>query len=373
MNRILPLLALSLIAVAVACSSSDKKDTPGAGPGTTPDGGGAADANGPAVIDTGNTSGGLPEYVGLNPIEGIGEVQSVMEPGMFTDGPVWSEQGQALYFATPLGEGGLFRMRADGKAIQVRAGVAAEGSQPIGNTVLPGTGEIVTAEAKRITKTTFEALLNAPSSVIAAGYDPASQPTATDPYAPPPPPPGDGTFDTLNDIVARKDGTLYVTDPGYFVPGGPAVNRIFRVSPNGGAAMIVDAFEDIPKPNGIALSPDEKTLYIGFTAPTTGTAPYIRKYVVNDDGSLGAFLKYVDLAPDSAPDGLAVDKGGNVYVATSAGIEVYKPSGEKWGNIAVPQLATGMTFGGADLTTLYITTQGTNIFQITTKVPGLSQ
>jgi len=366
MNRILPLLALSL--VAVACGSSDKTTATNTPPGEQP-----VDPNAPAVVDPGANGGGDAALAGINPIDGIGEVQSIIEPGTFTDGPVWSAQGGALYFSTPLGDGGLFRMLPDGRAIQVRAGVAAEGSQPIGNTILPGTGEIITAEAKRITKTTFEAVLNAPSSVITAGYDPASQPAATDPYAPPPPPPGDGTFDTLNDIVARKDGWLYATDPGYFQPGGPAVNRIFRVGPNGGAAMIVDAFEDIPKPNGIALSPDEKSLYIGFTAPTQGTVPNIRKYAVNDDGSLGAFTKFVDLSADSAPDGLAIDAGGNVYVATSAGIEVFKPTGEKWGNIAVPQLPTGMTFGGPEMKTLYITTQGTNIFQITTKLAGLAQ
>ncbi|MBX3227496.1 MAG: SMP-30/gluconolactonase/LRE family protein [Labilithrix sp.] len=367
MNRILPLLALTLF--AVACGSSDKKTATN---DQTPDGQQATNPDG-TPIDPDGLGGGDPALAGTNPIEGIGEVQAIMEPGTFTDGPVWSENGGALYFSTPLGDGGLYRMLPDGRAIEVRTGVALEGSQPIGNTVHPGTGEIITAEAKRITKTTFEAVLNAPASVITANYDPSSQPGQTDPYAPPPPPPGDGSFDTLNDVVARKDGTLYVTDPGYFVEGGPAVNRIFRVLPNGGPALIVDAFEDIPKPNGIALSPDEKILYVGFTAPTQGTVPYIRRYALNEDGSLAGFEKFIDLGAESAPDGLAVDLAGNVYVATTGGVEVFKPNGERWGGIAVPETPTGMTFGGPEMKTLYITTQGTHIFQITTNLAGLSQ
>lgn len=364
MNRILPLLALSLAVAACSNSTSTKKTASNnASSGGTDNGattGGATDGDGGVSSVDANT----------NPIDNVGQVSAVMETDQYSDGPTWSQQGGALYFTTPLGNGGLFRMLPDGRTIQTRVGDSTKGTQPIGTTVL-STGDIITAEAKDVTKTTSAAALNNPDSVVTAGYDPASNPASNDPYAPAPPPAGTGQFDTLNDVVARKDGTLYMTDPGYFVPGGPAVNRIFRTDTSG-HTFIVDAFEDIPHPNGIALSPDEKTLYVGFSSPS-GVAPYIRKYTVNDDGTLGAQTKFIDLGADAAPDGLGIDVAGNVYVCASDGIEVYKPTGEKWGIVAVPEIPTGVTFGGTDGKTLYITTQGSHIFQITTKLAGLAQ
>jgi gluconolactonase len=163
---------------------------------------------------------------------------------------------------------------------------------------------------------------------------------------------------------------MYMTDPGYF--GTPIANRIFRVA--NGQVTVVEAFEDVPRPNGIALSPDQKTLYVGFSAPGQGTIPFVRKYIVNDDGTLGEHAKFVDIGPeDSAPDGVEADQGGNVYVANKAGVSVFKSDGTKIGDIAVPDQPTGVAFGGKDLKTLYITTQGTKIYSVTINVPGIAQ
>ncbi len=364
MKRILPLLlVLSLGATAFGCKSkSDKDDNDNAGDPANP---GGEQPGGPGA--PGEPGGPTAEEANTNPTEGIEPAAPVLEAGAFTDGPVWHAGMGVVFFSTPLGEGALFRMLPDGRVLKVRDGVSTAGTQPIGNTV-NAAGEVITVEAKRIVRTPAE---GGDPILIAAQYtgvDP-QQPDPLDPNAPPPPA-GDGQFDTLNDVVARKDGTLYVTDPGYFAT--PVANRIYRIDP-AGVVQVVEAFDDVPRPNGIVLSPDEKTLYVGFAAPVQGTLPFIRKYIVNDDGTLGEWTKFVDIGPeDSSPDGLAIDKVGNVYVATKAGVEVYKPSGEKWGVIAVPEQPTGMTFGGEDLKTLFITTAGVKIWQVKMKLEGLS-
>lgn len=357
MKRILPLLIIvSLGATVFGCKgkSDDDKDSAGDNPGEQP---GASGTPGEPTA----------EEIRTNPTDGIEPAAPVLEAGAFTDGPVWHAGMGVVFFSTPLGEGALFRMLPDGRVLKVRDGVSTQGTQPIGNTV-NAAGEVVTVEAKRIVRQPAEGGLLTVVATSYTGVD-APPPDPLDPNAPPPAM-GNGQFDTLNDVVARKDGTLYVTDPGYFAT--PQANRIYRIDP-AGAVQVVEAFDDVPRPNGIVLSPDEKTLYVGFSMPVQGTLPFIRKYIVNDDGTLGEWTKFVDISPaDSTPDGLAVDKVGNIYVATKAGIEVYKASGEKWGAIPVPEKPTGMTFGGEDMKTLFVTTDGVKIWQLKMKLEGLS-
>jgi gluconolactonase len=365
MKCILPLmLVLSIGATAYGCkdkSDDDKKPGNPNGP-ERPGGPGSS----------GNPGAPTPEEINTNPVERIEPPTAVLEAGAFTDGPVWHAGMGVLFFSTPLGDGALYRMLPDGRVLKIRDGVAAQGTQPIGNTVNAG-GDIITVEAKRIVRT---AAAGGDPTVIATSY--AGGPPVPGPPAGPdagagPPPATPGQFDTLNDVVARKDGTLYVTDPGYFVMPEPQANRIYRIDPSGNV-QVVEAFEDVPRPNGIALSPDEKTLYVGFTAPMQGTVPFVRKYIVNDDGTLGEWTKFVDIGPEnSSPDGLAVDKVGNLYVATRAGVQVYKSDGKPWGTIEVPEKPTGLSFGGEDMKTLYITSEGTKIWQVKTKLAGIAQ
>lgn len=371
MKRILSLMLVLPLAAytATACSSKgsdNENNTPGAPGGDNQPGGG------------GNGGGdGTPkpseEELKKNPIEGVAPPKAVFETGAFTDGPVWHAKLGVLIFSTPLGEGAIYKMLPDGRAMKVRDGVRAQGTTPIGNTI-NAAGEVITVEMKRITKFGFdEKNVATPPVVVATGYAPTGAPgPQTDPDAGVPSS-TPGQFDTLNDVAVNKDGTLYVTDPGFFE--NPQANRIYRVAPDG-SVQVVEAFEDVPRPNGIAMSPDSKFLYVGFTQPIKGTLPFIRQYIVNPDGTLGEWTKFIDIGPeDSEPDGIAVDLAGNVYVATKAGIEVYKPDSSKIGVVAMPpeEKPTGITFGGKDMKSLYITTEGVKIWELRLNVPGVSQ
>ena len=246
-------------------------------------------------------------------------------------------------------------MKPDGATMKVRDGNAVTGELPIGNTIDKG-GNLFTIEAKRITR--GGTARNAPAPTpIASGY--------SDPEA------GTAPFDTLKDAVVSANGTIYATDPGYFTPA-PIANRIYRITPTG-KVTVVESFDDVPRPNGIALSPDGKTLYVGFSAPGVGVKPFIRRYSIGADGVVGEHAKFTDVEMDQQPDGVEVDQGGNVYVAAKAGITVFKSDATKIGVVAVPEQPTAMGFGGKDLKTLYITTTGSKIFSITVHVPGIVQ
>jgi gluconolactonase len=172
-------------------------------------------------------------------------------------------------------------------------------------------------------------------------------------------------FNSPNDLTVRSDGTVYFTDPDWQI--GPRSNEtmitgVYRVPPplstsGTNAATLVDG--TLYRPNGIALSPDERTLYVGSSGSE------IWKYQVAADGSTSGRTKFAE--PGSS-DGLAVDCAGNLYV-TSGTVEVFAPGGERLGEITLAGEPSNAAFGGADRKTLYITA-GPRLYSIGLNVPG---
>ena len=103
---------------------------------------------------------------------------------------------------------------------------------------------------------------------------------------------------------------------------------------------------------------------------TDRNADVILRFAVNGDGSLGAPETFTGTAP--RPDGLTVDTDGNLYVATAAGVEGFAPDGTTFGILATPEPATGVTFGGLGLQTLYATTPS-RVFAFAMMVRGVGR
>jgi gluconolactonase len=369
-------LILATAATAYACSTSNST---GNAPGAAPDEGatdGLEDGGAPVVGDPGKADTGPPpgtedptgNPILLGPPRTVRTFQPVGGEPLFVDGPQWSVTKDALYVALPYatnlqgGKGILTTFKSDGTNYsELRAGDALT-TGVIGNSV-DGQGNLISAELKSITRTT---LATGVVSVIASGYIKAG----ADAGALTP-------FDGPNDLIGLKDGTIYFTDPGYSVNPRPAVGHLFKIAANG-TATIADSYDYNPSPNGIALSKDEKSLFVSFTAPPEGTAPFVRKYTINADRSLADMGKLVELPLASAPDGMAVDDDDNLYIALATGIAVFKATGEPYGGVgaALPQtvLAGGaaLTFGGADRKSLFVSTSGM-VVELRTKVPGLLQ
>ena len=131
-----------------------------------------------------------------------------------------------------------------------------------------------------------------------------------------------------NDLVYRSDGSVYFTDPPFGLPKFAADPRkelpfsgVFRVTPAGKISLLTQEFTG---PNGIAFSPDEKTLYVGNWDPR---AKLVKKYPVRRDGSIGKGEVFVDLTAlipgDEALDGIKVDKLGHVYLSAPGGVWIF--------------------------------------------------
>jgi len=167
-----------------------------------------------------------------------------------------------------------------------------------------------------------------------------------------------------NDLVVAKNGGVYFTDPGpNATPGQPAVApplpaAVYYVPSGGKPTQIATG---IARPNGIMLSPDEKTLYVNDT-----NGEFIIAFDVAANGAVSNrrnFAKYATVTKTatgvtSGADGLAVDTEGRVYCAAIGGVQVFSTKGEHLGTIPVSLQPQNIAFAGAGKRTLYIVGRG---------------
>ena len=173
-----------------------------------------------------------------------------------------------------------------------------------------------------------------------------------------------------NDVVFHSSGAAFFSDPPYGLASPDAAeldwNGVYRLDPDGTVHLLADGQS---RPNGIGLSPDERTLYV---ANSDGEARLWMAYPVNDDLSVGEGSVLLDLtASDDAgvPDGFAVDSAGNLWASGPGGIVVISPEGDHLGTVRPAEQPANAGFGN-DGRTLYMTAR-TGLYRIDTLVEGL--
>lgn len=276
----------------------------------------------------------------------------------WSEGPVWvkgpgNAEGYLLFSDVPQNTVFKWTEKGGSRAFMKPSGytgVADYGGEPGSNGLaLDGKGRLISAEHgdRRISALVLDG--------VAGGKK-----TLADNY-------NGKRFNSPNDVAPHSNGSVYFTDPPYGLPGREKdtktreldIHGVYRVTPDGKVTLIIP---DLTRPNGIAFSPDEKTLYIAQSDPEK---PYVMAYPVQADGTVGKGRIFYDATEGvkqnwpGLPDGLKVDKNGTVWTSGPGGILVIAPDRADGPGKLLGRLRTGVATAncafGDDGSTLYIT------------------
>lgn len=269
-----------------------------------------------------------------------GEVEQLASGFGFVEGPVWHQDGYWLFSDIPSNR--IHRISPAGKVEIYR--------EPSGNSnglTIDRSGRLLACEHGNRRVSISD--IGGPEEVLVDAYE-------------------GKRLNSPNDVVTDSVGAVYFTDPPYGIKPPERMEQdhsgVYRVDSEGDIQLLVADFE---KPNGLAFSPDESVLYIDDSHHQ-----HIRSFDVADDGTLRNGRVFADLAYDSAgvPDGMKVDRDGNIYTTNALGIWVHSSSGEFLGLITVPEVPANCAWG-EDGQTLFITAR-TSVYRVRTTVPGVT-
>lgn len=265
------------------------------------------------------------------------KVERVATGYSFTEGPVWSKEGYLLFSDVPAN-------RIIKYTPQKGTAVFREDSGAANGNAFDSKGRLYTCEGAnhRVTRTDS----NGKVEVVADQFE--GKP-----------------FTAPNDIVVNKEGQVFFTDPAF---GKQADSKkipffgVYHVTPKGEVSVISRLQT---RPNGIALSPNGRILYVANSDERN-----IRAYDTDRSGNVSN-ERVLITGIDGVPDGIKVDEKGNLYV-TCRGVAVYSPAGKLIRMIEMPETPANCAFGDADMQTLYVTAR-TSLYRIRLDVKGSVQ
>jgi len=299
------------------------------------------------------------QYEGLKTADYLGELKTlakVVDTKVFTEGPCCDRTGNVYFTSTEVSK----ILKWDGRELTT----FRENSGAANGLLFDAQGRLVACEggSGRVTRTDMS---TGKIEVLVDQFNghPLGAP---------------------NDLCFDAQGRIYFTSrlPN-LDPEKGNVNSVYRIDVDGKVTRVVHA-PDIHMPNGIVISPDDKTLYLIEAHPQADFNRCILSFPLATDGSLGKPTKLIDFYPGRSGDGMAIDEQGNVYVAaglhkprktsetldTRPGIHVISPQGKLLAFVQTPEdTITNCRFGGADLKTLYITC-GSLLLSLPTKIAG---
>jgi gluconolactonase len=282
----------------------------------------------------------------------------------FTEGPVWSAD-RCVYF-TDFWNDRILRYRLKGRRASEGGSLEVyrtNGGRPVGM-VFDTQGRLIVCEgetgtSRRITRTEKDGRI----TVLADRYQ-------------------GKRLNSPNDIDIDRQGRIYFTDPRYTDRTDMELDHesVYRIDADGTLTRIID---DVVRPNGLAVSADQKTLYVVDNDNTPGGTRRIWAYKLRPDGATAGRRLFHDFGKGRGGDGMCLDELGNVYIAAGvnvpnpaedasvpAGVYIFDPDGRQIGVIRLAlDLITNVTFGDTDLRTLYITC-GHVLFWVRLKVRG---
>lgn len=182
-----------------------------------------------------------------------------------------------------------------------------------------------------------------------------------------------------NDIVVKRDGTVWFTDPPYGIlsereghkaPREQLANHVFCFDPRTGTLHA--ATDAVEEPNGLAFSPDESVLYVSDTSAALRQGGHHRIVAFDVSGHILVNMRLVASISPGLPDGFRLDRQGWIYTSSEDAVQVLSPEGALLGRIPVPEKVGNLTFGGPGRNQLYIVAS-TSLYRIILNTQGIQQ